>query len=863
MIDKGRLAGRDSEWYDLPAFAATAGIALDAVPYSGRVLLEALLRDGEPERAATLGERLAAGEPPEMEMPFRPARVLVQDYTGIPLLVDLAALRDRVSRPGRVAPALPVDVVVDHSVQTDWAGRPDALALNEALEWKRNQERYAFLKWAESAFDGLRVIPPGHGIVHQVNLERLATVVAPGPGGLLRPDTVIGTDSHTTMVNGLGVLGWGVGGLEAETLMLGLAQPIRVPRIVGVRLTGTIRPGVSPTDVALTLTRRLREEDVRGLMLEFTGPGVAALTAADRCTIANMAPEYGAMSAFFPVDEETLRYLRQTGRAENHVRLVAEYCRVQGLLADRSSEPRFGRVIDVDLSAVEASLAGPSRPDQRISLAELPGSLGASASRPPLTAQGLSDGDIVIASITSCTSTSNPKAMIAAGLLARRAVELGLTVPAHVRTSLSPGSRAVTRYLRDAGLLPYLEQLGFHVTGYGCMTCNGGSGPLADGIGATVEREGLTVCAVLSGNRNFEARVHAQVRAGYLTSPALVVALALQGHVRADPETDPLGTDDDGAPVYLRDLWPDSADVSALERKHVTPEVFAAEAADPARTDPADSWAALPAPDSDVFPWDETSTYIRPPAYASPATGPRPLAGARALLALGDDVSTDHISPVGAVPSGSAAGQYLRERGVRDFNSYGSRRGNHEVMARGTFSNPRLVNRLLGDGDGGGDTLHLPSGERLPVYEAAQRYAATGTPLVVLAGRSYGMGSSRDWAAKGPWLLGVRAVLAESFERIHRANLCAMGILPLLLPEGTSWRSLGLTGREEFDLAVDLVRETTVVEVRADAVTFGARADVHSAGEWAVLRAGGTMPYLIDRIEREERELTPAREEVR
>ncbi|WP_406332635.1 aconitate hydratase AcnA [Streptomyces sp. NBC_00203] len=869
MISSGRLAGREATWYDLPAFAAGAGFALADVPYSGRVLLESLLRDGEPETAAVLGKRLAAGRTPDVEMVFRPARILMQDYTGIPLLVDLAALRDQVSRPGRVNPALPVDVVVDHSVQTDWAGRPDALALNEALEWDRNRERYTFLKWAESAFDGLRVIPPGRGIVHQVNLERLATVVAQGPDGLLRPDTVIGTDSHTTMVNGLGVLGWGVGGLEAETLMLGLAQPMRVPPLVGVRLTGSPLPGTSPTDVVLALTRRLREENVRGLLLEFTGPGVAALTAADRCTIANMAPEYGAMSAFFPVDGETLRYLRQTGRSEDDVRLVAEYCRAQGLFADDADAvgtdadgtdkagpgPRFGRVIDFDLGSVGTGLAGPSRPDQHISLAELPGSFADLTSRPSRTANGLSDGDIVIASITSCTSTSNPKAMLAAGLLARRAVERGLTVPAHVRTSLSPGSRTVTHYLRAAGLLADLEKLGFHVAGYGCMTCNGGSGPLADGVGETVEHADLTVCAVLSGNRNFEARVHAQARAGYLASPALVVALALTGHVRADLETEPLGTDRDGKPVHLRDLWPDAAELAALEAEYVTPEVFAAETAStgdttaaPAGAPAGDHWSALPASGSDVFPWDRASTYIRPPAYVGARPRSGPLTGARVLLALGDDVSTDHISPVGAIRADSPAGRHLREHGVRDFNSYGSRRGNHEVMARGTFANPRLVNRLLGDGDGGGQTLHLPSGERLPVYDAAERYAADGTSLIVLAGRSYGMGSSRDWAAKGPWLLGVRAVLAESFERIHRANLCAMGILPLLLPEGASWPSLGLTGREEFDLSLDRARQSGLVDVRAKGVTFTARADVHSAGEWDVLLAGGTMPYLLGRL---------------
>ena len=867
MMSRERLAGRAAEWYDLPRFATDSGFALAAVPYTGRVLLESLLRGGEPDKAAVLGKRLAAGEAPDVETVFRPARILVQDYTGIPLLVDLAALRDQVPRPGRVNPALPVDVVVDHSVQTDWAGRPDALARNEAREWDRNQERYAFLKWAESAFDGLRVIPPGRGIVHQVNLERLATVVAHGPGELLFPDTVIGTDSHTTMVNGLGVLGWGVGGLEAEAVMLGLAQPLRVPPIVGVRLTGAVRPGTSPTDVVLTLTRRLREENVRGLMLEFTGPGVAGLTAADRCTIANMAPEYGAWTAFFPVDAETLRYLRQTGRAESDVLLVQEYCRRQGLFADDAHggvEPRFGRVIDFDLGSVRASLAGPSRPDQRISLTGLPDSFAELSPGPARTADGLSDGDVVIAAITSCTSTSNPKAMLAAGVLARRAVARGLTVPAHVKTSLSPGSRAVTRYLRDAGLLADLEKLGFHVAGYGCMTCNGGSGPLNEGVGEAVDRAGLAVCAVLSGNRNFESRVHAQVRAGYLASPALVVALALLGHVRADPETEPLGIGHDGEPVHLRDLWPDAAELAELEARYVTPEVFAAEGAvgAPHAVEAgaggggvgADTgWDAIPAQRSEVFTWDEDSTYVRPPAYVGAGARSGPLTGARALLALGDDISTDHISPVGAIPADSPAGRHLRERGVRDFNSYGSRRGNHEVMARGTFSNPRLVNRLLGEGDGGGATLHIPSGERLPVFEAARRYAAAGTPLIVLAGRSYGMGSSRDWAAKGPWLLGVRAVLAESFERIHRANLCAMGILPLLLPEGSSWASLGLTGREEFDLAVDTARDTGLVEVRADGVGFTTRAEVHSAGEWDVLLAGGTLPYLLGRLAQEQR----------
>ncbi len=840
------LAGHAALLYDLPACAERGGFDLAAVPFTGRVLLESLLRSGEPEKAAVLGGLLALGAAPGLEMPFRPARILVQDYTGIPLLVDLAALRDRVAGPERVNPALPVDVVVDHSVQADWTGRPDALARNEALELSRNRERYAFLKWAEGAFDGLRVIPPGRGIVHQVNLEELATVVARGADGLLFPDTVIGTDSHTTMVGGLGVLGWGVGGLEAEALMLGLAQPIAVPPVVGVRLTGSVRPGTSPTDVVLALTQRLRECGVRGLLLEFTGPGLAALSAPDRCTIANMAPEYGAMTAFFPVDGETLDYLRRTGRPTGQVALVEAYCRRQGLLREDGSEPRFGRIVEFDLGSVGPNLAGPSRPDQRISLGELPDSFAGLLPAEPRRAGGLTEGDLVIASITSCTSTSNPKAMLAAGLVARRAVELGLTVPEHVKTSLSPGSRAVTRYLEDAGLLADLEKLGFHVAGYGCMTCNGGSGPLNEGVGAAVERAGLTVAAVLSGNRNFESRVHAQVRAGYLASPALVVVLALVGHVRRDLEREPVGTAADGTEVFLRDLWPDAGRLRELEERHVTPGVFA----DDGVRQPG--WEAIEAPTGRVFDWDERSSYIRPPDYVDAGGRSGPLTGARALLALGDDVSTDHISPVGAIPPDSPAGRHLRGLGVADFNSYGSRRGNHEVMARGTFGNPRLRNALVGDGDAGGGTVHLPSGERLPVFEAAERYAADGTPLVVLAGRNYGMGSSRDWAAKGPWLLGVRAVLAESFERIHRANLCAMGILPLLLPEGRSWAGLGLTGREVFDIDLERVRESGRARVRAGSVDFTAAADVRSAGEWSVLLAGGTLPYLLGRLREEE-----------
>jgi len=559
-----------------------------------------------------------------------------------------------------------------------------------------------------------------------------------------------------------------------------------------------------------------------------------------------MAPEYGAMLAFFPVDDNTLGYLRQTGREERAVALVREYCLHQRLMRN-GEEPTFGRIIDFDLNEVGPSLAGPSRPDQRISLAELPESFARLHPGSPRTSSAVADGDIVLAAITSCTNTSNPKAMLEAGLVARRAVELGLTVPGHVKTSLSPGSRAVTRYLQDSGMLADLERLGFHVVGYGCMTCNGGSGPLAPNVAEAVEHAGLAVCAVLSGNRNFESRVHAQVRAGYLASPGLVVALALVGHVRINLDREPLGVGCDGKAVYLRDLWPDSAALNELEAEYLTPHVFAA------GHEPQPSWEAIPAQRAVLFEWDENSTYIRRPTYVRSAVGSHgPLRPARALLTLGDNVSTDHISPVGAIPAASPAGVYLRDRGVRDFNSYGSRRGNHEVMARGTFSNRRLRNHLVGDGESRGETMHLPSGERVSVFEAAERYRQTGTPLVVLAGHSYGMGSSRDWAAKGPWLLGVRAVLAQSFERIHRTNLCAMGIMPLLLPEGESWASLGLTGREELKLAVETARDTGSVKVSADGITFLARADIQSAGEWDVLQAGGTLPYLLGQLQGEE-----------
>lgn len=856
------LAGREVRLYSLSRLAALAGVEISAIPFSGRVLIETALRAGDTETALAVARCLADGQDADGEVRFRPARVLMQDYTAIPLLVDMAAIRDtaqvRGGAPQQVNPAVPTEVVVDHSVQADFAGIPEAQARNEALELERNAERYAFLKWAAQAFDNLRVIPPGNGIVHQVNLEALASVVAlrEEAGALVAfPDTVVGTDSHTTMVNGLGVLGWGVGGLEAQAVMLGLAHPMRFPRIVGVRLEGALRPGVTATDVVLTLTHFLRANDVGGAIVEFTGPGVEVLSAPDRCTLANMAPEYGAMGGFFPVDTETLRYLRQTGRSEEAVRFVEAYCRAQNLLrvAD-APEPRFSRLLPFDLAQVEASLAGPSQPHQRVSLGRLSESFQTflSEGRPEEKQGFLRHGDIVIASITSCTNTSNPRAMLAAGLLARNAVERGLTVPMHVKTSLSPGSRAVTRYLKASGLLSCLEALGFYVAGYGCMTCNGGSGPLAPDIAEAIERDNLTVCAALSGNRNFEGRVHPQVRAGYLASPALVVALALTGHVRGNLDTDPIGFGNDGKPVTLADIWPDDAEIAEIEARVVVRDVFRMEAADAA------GWSAIAAERGPVYSWSEQSTYVRRPPYidARSRLGTETeIRGARALVALGDYVSTDHISPVGQVAPESPAGVYLRERGVaeRSLNSYGSRRGNYEVMARGTFANERLRNRLL-PGVEGGTTLHIPSGERLTVFEAAERYAAEGTPLLILAGKSYGTGSSRDWAAKGPWLLGVRAILAESFERIHRANLCAMSILPLTFPSGQSWETLGLDGQEVFDLdGLDSMVSTGQVQVRARKpsgreIVFSAQVEVVSRGEWEVVLEGGMLPYLLKRL---------------
>jgi aconitate hydratase len=870
----------------LQRLAEEMEIDLARVPYSARVLLESAARSVTAgvvpvDELAPVARALAGGRAPA-PMAFLPARVLMQDYTGVPAVVDLAAMRAAVARmggdPRLVRPVVPTDVVVDHSVQADVTGSADALARNTALEYARNRERYALLRWAQQAFEGFRVFPPGAGIVHQINLEHLAPVVQVrehAGRALAFSDSVCGTDSHTTMINGLGVLGWGVGGIEAESVMLGRPLMMMTPAVVGVRLTGRLALGVTTTDLALTMTERLRREGVVGRFVELCGDGLGSLGLADRATIANMAPEYGATCAYFPVDDETLRYLRATGRPEALVQLVDRYCKTQALFR-REGEPlpAFERLIELDLAAVVPSVAGPARPQDRRSLGELRASFSAAlatlaprAAALPAREDGaavtidldgrevtLAHGSILIAAITSCTNTSNPSVMLAAGLLARNAVARGLLVPPHVKTSLSPGSRVVTDYLQRAGTMPALEALGFHVAGYGCMTCSGSSGAVDARIAAAVEAHGLVVSSVLSGNRNFEGRIHPLVRANYLASPPLVIAYAIAGTVDIDLEQQPLGADSRGAPVYLRDIWPANEEIEAALGAAITTEMFHARYGRSGAVE--ERWSAIPAPAGDLYEWAPDSTYIRCPPYFDDMTPElpalSPIRGARVLVLLGDGVTTDHLSPAGAIAPGSPAERYLREHGVSqaDFNSYGARRGNHEAMMRGTLANIRLKNMLL-PGTEGGLTLHQPSGEVLPIYDAALRHAAERTPLVILAGAEYGAGSSRDWAAKGPRLLGVRAVIAESFERIHRSNLVSMGVLPLELRAGESWRSLGLDGTEVYDVdGVETLAAGQELMVRArkgDAreVRFGARARIDSAVELACYRHGGILQLLL------------------
>lgn len=916
--------------YEIFRLAAVPGV--ERLPYSLKILAENLLRteDGANITSAHV-EALAQWDPtaePSTEIQFTPARVIMQDFTGVPCVVDLATMREAVAAlggdPARINPLAPAELVIDHSVQIDVAGRRDAFERNVELEYQRNFERYQFLRWGQTAFDDFKVVPPGTGIVHQVNIEYLARVVMTRPAGdgVLRayPDTCVGTDSHTTMVNGLGVLGWGVGGIEAEAAMLGQPVSMLIPRVVGFRLSGTIPPGVTATDIVLTITEQLRQHGVVGKFVEFYGDGVAQVPLANRATIGNMSPEFGSTCAIFPIDDVTVEYLRLTGRSEEQVALVEAYAREQGLWHDPSAdtyvEPVFSEYLELDLSTVVPSIAGPKRPQDRIELtaakesfatsildyvdhvAPVPSSgldesveetfpasdpiaagehadtsgapahvaHGDSARRPhkrvPVTlADGtqteLDHGSVVIASITSCTNTSNPSVMLAAALLAKNAVARSLVAKPWVKTSMAPGSKVVTDYYEKAGLWPYLEKLGFHLVGYGCATCIGNSGPLPEEVSAVVNEHDLSVVSVLSGNRNFEGRINPDVKMNYLASPPLVIAYALAGTMDFDFENEPLGHDEAGEPVFLRDIWPAPAEVQSTIDSAIDRAMFTKDYADVFAGD--ERWQSLQTPQGSTFEWDPQSTYVRKPPYFEGMTAePAPvqdISGARVLAKLGDSVTTDHISPAGSIKADSPAGAYLAEHGVerRDFNSYGSRRGNHEVMIRGTFANIRLRNQLVPGVEGGFTVDHL-TGEQTTIYDAAQSYAAADVPLVVLGGKEYGSGSSRDWAAKGTALLGVRAVLTESFERIHRSNLIGMGVLPLQFPEGESADSLGLDGTETFDISgVTALNEGTVprtvavTATKADGteVRFDAVLRIDTPGEADYYRNGGILQYVL------------------
>jgi aconitate hydratase len=884
------------------------------LPYTLRVLLENVLRNEDGATVTASDVEAVAGwvasAEPSQAISFTPGRVLHQDFTGVPAVVDLAAMRNAMrdlgGEPGRINPLLPSELVIDHSVQVDEFATPFAITRNSELEFERNRERYAFLRWGQGGFANFKVVPPATGIVHQVNLEFLARVVDERDGTAF-PDTLLGTDSHTTMINGLGVLGWGVGGIEAEAAMLGEAVSMLVPQVVGFKLMGRLPEGATATDLVLTVTEILRQTGVVGKFVEYFGHGLAGLPLADRATIGNMSPEYGATCGFFPVDAETLRYLRLTGRSEERIALVEAYCKENALWHDPDDTPTYTQVVELDLSTVEPSLAGPRRPQDRVPLREakqaflgalssfgidygnahdeavaesFPASDPVASAAPghePTTGGAVVDvaavavaqprrgvsvtdggvtfelehGSVVIAAITSCTNTSNPAVMVGAGLLAKNAVERGLARKPWVKSSLAPGSKVVTQYYDEAGLTPYLEQLGFHTVGYGCTTCIGNSGPLPEAISKAIVDGELVTCAVLSGNRNFEARIHPEVKANYLASPPLVVAYALAGRMDLDLATEPLGVGKDGRDVYLADIWPSPEDVQRTIESTIDDEMFAATYADVFTGD--ETWRSLPVPGGELFAWDPASTYVRRPPYFD-GMPPEPAAvedivGARCLVSVGDSVTTDHISPAGAIKPDSPAGRYLVEHGVerRDFNSYGSRRGNHEVMVRGTFANVRLRN-LLVPGSEGTWTVHLPSGEEMTIFEAAERYRAEGVPLVVLAGKEYGTGSSRDWAAKGPKLLGVRAVLAESFERIHRSNLLMMGILPLQFLPGESRDSHGLTGREEISVLGLENGEAREVTVRADGKELRAILRLDTAREREYLRHGGILLYVLRRL---------------
>jgi len=889
-----QVKGKSYSYYSLPKAAAKLG-DISRLPVSLKVLLENLLRheDGTTVKADDFKAMVAWLEQrkSDKEIEYRPARVLMQDFTGVPAVVDLAAMRDAVAKAGlpadKINPLSAVDLVIDHSVMVDKFASPDAFADNVKIEMERNKERYEFLRWGQKAFDNFRVVPPGTGICHQVNLEYLAKVVWTSEENgetFAYPDTLVGTDSHTTMINGLGVLGWGVGGIEAEAAMLGQPVSMLIPEVVGFRLEGALPEGVTATDLVLTVTQMLRKKGVVGKFVEFYGPGLKHLPLADRATIANMAPEYGATCGFFPVDEETLTYLKLSGRDSETIDLVEAYSKEQGMWRNDDSEPVFTDTLELDMSTVEPSLAGPKRPQDRVALPKLKDSfelfldsmgvaedpeMGGQESISkaevnedtlvPLdgTDHQLRHGDVVIAAITSCTNTSNPSVMLAAGLVAKKAIEKGLQRKPWVKSSLAPGSKVVTDYLAAAGLNDYLDQLGFDLVGYGCTTCIGNSGPLPDDVSTAVDKGDLVVSSVLSGNRNFEGRIHPQVKANWLASPPLVVAFALAGTTRINLAEEPLGNDQDGNPVYLKDIWPSTAEIKH-EVEKVVSDMFRQQYAEVFDGD--EHWQNLEIPDSLTYEWRDESTYVaNPPFFAGidqPAPEPKDIQGARVLAVFGDTITTDHISPAGAIKPDSPAGKYLQEQGVavKDFNSYGSRRGNHEVMMRGTFANIRIKN-LMVKGSEGGVTIHIPSGEELSIYDAAMRYQEEGTPLVVLAGKEYGTGSSRDWAAKGTRLLGVKAVIAESYERIHRSNLVGMGVLPLQFKNGDSAQSLGLTGQEEIhltglskDIKPRQLVQAEAVKENGERVKFELTCRIDTLNEVRYFLSGGILHHVLRQL---------------
>lgn len=880
------IGSKDYVYYDLTSLDKL-GFDISRLPYSIKILLEGALRnyDGNAVTEDHI-KRIASwdGKGSNMEIPFMPSRIVLQDFTGVPVVVDLAAMRTKMQEiggdPGKINPMVPVDLVIDHSVIIDSFGTRRSFRINVEKEFERNKERYQLLKWAQNNFSNFRVFPPSVGIIHQVNLEYLATVASIRENDgetVLLPDTLVGTDSHTTMINGIGVLGWGVGGIEAEACMLGQPYYFLLPDVIGFKLTGSLPAGTTATDLVLTITQILRQKGVVGKFVEFYGEGVSNISVEDRATIANMCPEYGATAAYFPVDNKTLDYLRATGRSEEQIALVEEYFKTQGLFrTDDSEKPLFTDEIHLDLGTIEPSLAGPKRPQDRIPLRKMKVTVAA-LEKAPIDKGGygldedkieqaveieykdgkrevLRTGAVVISSITSCTNTSNPAVVIGAGLLAKKAVELGLTKPRYVKSSLAPGSRVVTAYLQKAGLLPYLEKLGYNVVGYGCATCIGNSGPLVEEVTEAIQENDLTVASVLSGNRNFEGRIHPLTRMNFLASPILVVAYGLAGTVHIDFETDPIGYNPEGKPVYLRDIWPDSQEIYDTIHKVITPEMYKKKYK--YITEENELWNSLPASEGKIYQWDDASTYIKlPPFFDNMGLEPDEtvdIKGAHILAVLGDSVTTDHISPAGSIPETSDAGIYLTSQNVKpqDYNSYGSRRGSHEVMMRGTFANIRIRNKIV-PGVEGGYTRYIPSGEVMTIYQAAMKYKEQDTPLVVIAGNEYGTGSSRDWAAKGTALLGVRAVIAESFERIHRSNLVGMGVLPLQFVEGENAESLGITGEETLEisgmakLAPNALLDVTAIKKDGSKIKFQVIARLDSNVELDYYKHGGILNMIL------------------